>query len=172
MLYMSIRDLTHDPKLALALGNMVVAWADAERALISVFAHISKLDYMMAIRAYYRIPTLESRVKVIRALLEESKVAKKRRLAMETELARLNRLAATRNQWIHNSWCAGPGIMSGPSANAPTVIFNYREPPDSDKRRRSIKAADVRNHVRALHRCSEELHLLSPAKKKASRRKR
>jgi hypothetical protein len=75
-MYFSIRDLTHDPKLALALGNMVVAWADAERALIRVFGRIAKIDYKLAVAAYYRIPTFESRVKVIRAMLDESKTRK------------------------------------------------------------------------------------------------
>lgn len=39
--FYSLEDLSHDTKLAEALGNMVVAWADAEQRLLGTLARIT-----------------------------------------------------------------------------------------------------------------------------------
>ena len=67
----ALEDLSHDPKLANALGNMVVAWAHAEIIVFSTFARVADIGLNMAMESYYRIPTFESRVKFVLALLSQ-----------------------------------------------------------------------------------------------------
>ena len=65
----ALTDLSHDPKLAEALGNMVIAWAYAEESLIGALSRISGMSLNKAQAGFYRIPTFESRIKFIRALI-------------------------------------------------------------------------------------------------------
>jgi len=67
--------MDHDPDLAHALWNMIVAWSRAETSLVNTFATISGMHFNIATIAYYRIPTFEARVKVIQAMLTEWRVA-------------------------------------------------------------------------------------------------
>jgi hypothetical protein len=64
---LALRDLSHDPKLAEALGNMVVAWAYAEETLIFSLARVADINLNMALAGLHRLPTFESRIKFIRA---------------------------------------------------------------------------------------------------------
>ena len=67
MAYRTITGLSHDPKLAAALGDMIVAWAYAETVLINTLTRVlgSNLNKIQA--GYYRIPTFESRVRFLNA---------------------------------------------------------------------------------------------------------
>jgi aminoglycoside/choline kinase family phosphotransferase len=87
--------------LAIALGNMVIAWANAETALVHALAHIADIHPNMASVTYYRVPTFESRVKVIQALIEEWQVSQASRDALSDAVKQLSDLASTRNNWIH-----------------------------------------------------------------------
>ena len=55
--YEDIDNLDHELDIAIALGNMVVAWARAEGALINVFAAVSGMHIDMATATYFRIPS-------------------------------------------------------------------------------------------------------------------
>ena len=57
---LALRDLSHDPKLAEALGNMVVAWAYAEETLIFSLARVADINLNMALAGLHRLPTFES----------------------------------------------------------------------------------------------------------------
>jgi hypothetical protein len=70
---LALRDLSHDPNLAEALGNMVVAWAYAEETLIFSLARVADINLNMALAGLHRLPTFESRIKFIRALISEWK---------------------------------------------------------------------------------------------------
>lgn len=70
--YYDIDDLLdYDSTLAVALGNMVVAWARAETILVFAFSAICGIKTDMATLGYYRIPSFEARVKVLRAMISE-----------------------------------------------------------------------------------------------------
>jgi hypothetical protein len=46
--FYTLQDLSHDPKLAAALGHMVVAWAHAEDILLSAFSRIAGIRLNMS----------------------------------------------------------------------------------------------------------------------------
>ena len=45
MTYLDIDNLDHDQELAVALGNMVVAWARAETALVKAYTIVTSMHY-------------------------------------------------------------------------------------------------------------------------------
>ncbi|HWK86031.1 MAG TPA: hypothetical protein VNQ34_00830 [Xanthobacteraceae bacterium] len=155
--YHDIGDLDHNHELATALGDMVIAWARAETALISAFSHIAKINLNMACAAYYRIPTFEARTKFIRAMFDDwdgdSQGYKKD--ALFEEISKLNGLARARNDWVHGNWCANDDKTE-------TVIFDYRRKPGEPGRRKPVKAADVRNHIMAVRERTRKIDALLP----------
>jgi hypothetical protein len=69
--YVDIDNLGHAPDLAAALGNMVVAWARAETAIVKAYAVVTEMHYNVAAAAYYNIPTFESRTKALLAMIQD-----------------------------------------------------------------------------------------------------
>jgi hypothetical protein len=141
--FYALQDLSHDPKLADALGNMVIAWAHAEIVLFSALSRITGIGLNMSMAGYHRIPTFEARVKFILALIPEWKTDRFDKDAITKAIEKLSHLSAARNQWIHGDWCAD-------KAKTLTVIFNHRVSLDSSERRKPVKEADVRNHCEAV----------------------
>jgi hypothetical protein len=148
--FYSLRDLSHDPKIAAALGNMVVAWAHAEDILLQVISRVTGAKLNMALAGYYRIPTFESRTKFILAILSEWQTAHYDKDAVTKTVEKLGKLASTRNQWIHGNWCTNKDKTL-------TVIFNHRAHEDSAERRKPVKAADILNRCEAVKRRAQEL---------------
>jgi hypothetical protein len=60
--YTDIFDLNDHPDIAKALGNMVLAWAGAESAMLYAMCAICGITTDMGHFGYYRIPTFEARV--------------------------------------------------------------------------------------------------------------
>ena len=146
----STRNLDHDPELAQALGNMVAAWAHAEKVLLSTLSRIADIGMNMSLDGYFRIPTFESRVKFIVALIPEWKTEKFDKAAISTAIEKLAKLAKTRNNWVHGDWCID-------YTKRETIVFNHRIPPDAQGRRKTVKAQDVRNHCEAVIRRATNL---------------
>lgn len=138
-----LRDLKHDRELAAALGDMVIAWSNAEQALVQVFHKLTNTSHAMATAAYYRIPTFEARTKTIRAMLSEWETDQYDPAEIQRAILKLNGLARTRNNWVHSTWLWQNG-------SGGTYICDYREEKDDPKRMRPVKAADVANHVEAV----------------------
>jgi len=148
--YFALQDLSHDPKLAEALGNMVVAWAHAEIMLFATFARVAGIGLNMAMEASARIPTFESRTKFIRALIQEWNTVEFDKEAIVDAIQGLVTLSKTRNHWVHGDWCA-------PADKSHAVIFDHRAPVESPKRRKPVKAHDVMNHCDAVKLRAAEL---------------
>ena len=144
MTFDDLDNLDHDPKLAAALGNMVVAWARAETALVKAYALVAKIHYNLAASAYYRIPTFESRVKVLLALIEEQQETVDRREELAKAVEKLAKLSSARNRWVHGLWIVERGTDH-------TLVIPMREPV-STRRGRQIKTHDVEDHVSAVRR--------------------
>jgi len=151
--YNALEDLAHDPKLAEALGNMVVTWAYAETVLFSTFARVTGIGLNMAMESIARIPTFESRAKFILALVNQWETDKFDRDAIATAVEKLAKKAGTRNHWVHGDWCAN-------RAKTATVIFDHRQPHDSPKRTKPVKAHDVADHCKAVKNRAAELAAL------------
>jgi hypothetical protein len=148
--YFALEDLSHDSKLAEALGNMVVAWAHAEIRLFSTFARITGIGLNMAMESSARIPTFESRTKFLLALLQEWETDEFDKEAIAAAVEGLVKLAKTRNHWVHGDWCA-------PKDKSATVVFDHRTEPNSPRRRKPVKAHDVMNHCEAVRTRAAEL---------------
>ncbi len=148
--YISIEDLSHDPKLAEALGNMIIIWSHAEIMLFSTYARITGVGLNMAMISYSRLPTFETRSKFLDSLLLEWSTSKYDKGAIKKEIGKLAKLAATRNQWVHSDWCANQDKTQ-------TVIFNQRLPSTSDKRKKAVKAADVIQHNKTVKSRADEI---------------
>lgn len=102
--HMTISDLSYDEKLATALGNMVVVWSHAERTLMRVIWRCTGIDEQMNQASFYRIPTFESRVKYVRALLSEWQTKTYDVGAIDKAIVKLSSLAKARNEWIHGNY--------------------------------------------------------------------
>jgi hypothetical protein len=97
MHFYSIRNLSHDPALANALGDMVVAWAHAELMMFRTLARITGTGLNMAMAGYFCIPTFEARVKFTIALIPEWETADYDKGAIKKAIEKLAKLASTRN---------------------------------------------------------------------------
>jgi hypothetical protein len=151
----SLDHLLHDPEIATALGYMVVAWAQADEALIMAFSAISGMDLNMAAVAYYRIPTFEARTKVIRALIEGWPNEKLDLPAIDKAIQKLSKLARARNDWVHGCWAHDQ------ERNC-TYVFDFRVPVGDKSRRKLISAHDVLNHIDAVQHRTLDLNDLMP----------
>jgi hypothetical protein len=154
-MYGGLRDLTHDRELAGRLGDMVIAWSNAENALVNVFHIITNVSWAMAAAGYYRIPSFEARTKTMRAMLCEWNTDVYNPGAIHRAVLKLNALSKFRNDLVHGNWAQAQG-------SGETVIFDYRELPDAAKRCRPVKAVDIKNHVEAVHLRTDQLLALVP----------
>jgi hypothetical protein len=149
---MLLDDMAGNPALGQALGDMLVAWSAAERALVITLQFLTHTKRSAAVAMYFRIPTFESRIKVIRALAadwtqpkipKESFIQELDVQALAKMVDKLSKLSLTRNGWVHGSWTFNPRDKT-------ISVINYREPLDSEKRRTPIKANDIKVHVTAV----------------------
>jgi hypothetical protein len=156
--YLRLDDLRGDRTLAQALGDMIVAWSNAEYALLETLQTISSLSWDSAHTLYFRMPTFESRVKVIQAMLDQwtpPPVPDPDDIVQDPKeisriVGKLSSLSTTRNGWVHASWFF--------SANEGAIfVVDYRERHNSPTRRKPIKAADVKNHIEAVHEWTGKL---------------
>lgn len=154
MAYVDLDNLDHDPDLANAFGNMIIAWARAETALVASFAYVAGFHFNTASVAYYRIPTFESRIKVILAMIEEWSANEQTRSDLSKAIEKLSDLAGTRNSWVHGIWCQD-------SHTGGTVTISLRARTQS--RVKPTKAHDVNDHTRALRQRTADLNKLIPA---------
>lgn len=99
-----IWDLDHDPDLAEALGNLLIVWSAAESRLTWVVSVACEMEINRATDMYHRIPTFDSRTKVIQALLANWETKKYKPAEIAKVVTRLSRLSKTRNEWVHGSW--------------------------------------------------------------------
>jgi len=156
--FVDLDNLDHAPDLAASLGNMVVAWARAETAIVKTYALVSKLHYNEAAAAYYAIPTFESRTKTLMALAEEINSQKPITHFDEivAAIGSLVDLSKTRNAWIHGVWVCRKGSNL-------VHTFNMKQSPKT-RRPKQITANAVREHTKAVRAQSRALEALSPVK--------
>lgn len=148
--YVDLDDIEHDHEIAMALGNMVVAWTHAETMLVMTLARITSMDRNRATIGYYRIPTFEARIKFLRAILIDWKDPEYDNAAIDRAIIKLSGLSRARNHWIHCVW-------SRHKQTGETVIFDFRSPDGSKDRCRPVNAAAIKNHVDAVHRRTDDL---------------
>lgn len=158
MTYVDLDNLDHDPQLAQALGNMVVAWARAETALIKILSLVTNLHYNEAAAAYYAMPTFESRTRALLSISEE--IHSNRPINGYDDIVRdtlsLRDLSSTRNEWVHAVWVSEHGSRL-------VKTFNMKE--GKHKRRaKQITANAVNQHIKQVKRARDSLEKWSPIK--------
>jgi hypothetical protein len=136
----SIRDLSHDRELAASIGDMIIAWAQAEQALSDIMHRITGMSYAMVLDVMTRITTFESKIKTVALLITRWCEASDDSKAVLEAVQKLSKLSATRNAIVHASYAVTFDKKL-------TVAFDFREPEASAHRRRVIKAHDVKAHV-------------------------
>jgi hypothetical protein len=156
MPYLDIDNLDHDQELAAALGNMTVAWARAETALVKAYAVVTKMHYNVAAAAYYNITTFESRTKALLAMISDREDPFHERIAMRDATKALVKLAKARNAWIHGLWVFE-------KKTGVTKVFNMKQP-SATRRASQVTANAVRQHVNAVRQRTRDLEALSPTK--------
>lgn len=154
MNYVDLAHLDHDPDLATALGNMVVAWARAETAIVMAYAVATKMHYNLAVSAYYNIPTFESRTKALLAVIDDRPDPFPERTELRAALEALVKLAKTRNTWVHGLWVSD-------KRTSVTHIFNMKQP-SASRRAAQVTANAVRQHVKAVRQYTEDLMAFAP----------
>jgi hypothetical protein len=143
--YTPARNLDHAPKIAKALGDMVVAWSSAEKTLITVLQVITGADYGTCAVTYYSVPAFDGRVRLIKNLLSVECAQTPAVDALLKAIEGLRGLSGTRNSYIHGDW----GVSLD---NKETVIFDHMELPDTPGRRKVIKENDIAVHAQAVGR--------------------
>lgn len=118
--FSGLRDLANDRGLAATLGDMLVAWSNAEQALVEVLRIMTGMSYPMVTSCYYRIPTFEARTKTIRAMLCEWQTDQYDPKAIHRAILKLTAISKTRNDWVHAVWLSQQ--WSGG-----TYLCDYRE---------------------------------------------
>lgn len=149
--YVDIANVDHDPDLAAALGNVMIVWAYAETAMVMALARLTSVGANRATRAYYRIPTFESRVKFIRILVSTWDNASFDKKAIDRAIIKLSGLSRTRNHWVHSVWAKERD-------GTRTLIFDFRAEENTPDRQKFVKAHDVNNHVSTVKKRADELY--------------
>ena len=152
-LYDDIYNLDSEPELAQALGNMVVAWARAETALVKTLSRLTGIGKNRALTAYYSIPTFQARIKFLRALVIEWDTNGFDKDAIDHVIKKLSALSGTRNHWIHGVWSRERG-----SGNI--VVFDFRSLGMALDRRKPVKAHDIKYHVDTVLQRVHDLRVL------------
>ncbi|WP_075290204.1 hypothetical protein [Pararhizobium arenae] len=140
--FTDINNLEDYPDVAAALGNMVVAWADAETAMVFALAAVMGSSANMSMMGYYRIPTFEARVKFILALVDEWETDKFDRPEIAKAIKSISGISGTRNGWVHGIWSANKNTKE-------LVVFNLRAR-EGNGRMKPVKAHDILDHCNTL----------------------
>ena len=148
-IYIEMDDLSHDPQIATALGNLIVAWSGAEMMLGICMSQVFNVEENMALDSFFLIPTFESRTKFLSMAIvgwENPKKIDKEKLTAIID--RYSTLSAQRNSWVHNSWCKHHKTDR-------TVVVSHRKRQDRVK---IINAHSITQHNKAV---IEQTRLLS-----------
>lgn len=119
-----------------------------------MYTTVSNFGHDPEIATAHRIPTFESRSKMIMASTLEWDVPDELKEETRTAIKKLANLATTRNHWVHGNYCRNADGSS-------TVIFDYRQAANSPKRKRPVKAHDIEDHAEAVNRRGRAIEILS-----------
>ncbi len=154
MAFNDISNLDQHPDVAQALGDMIVAWSYAETAIQFAMASICDIPVNQAMMGYYRIPTFESRVKFLQAMIPEWKTTKHDKTAIATTIDAIAGLSGTRNNWVHSVW-------STSQETGEPVVINLRAH-EAKGRVKPVKAHDIRHHADTVVKHAKALRKLVP----------
>jgi hypothetical protein len=149
--------------LATALGDMILAWTQAEEEQTRAMAAMLDIDINDALRFYQNFPNFRSRTQMLYTLLDIYPAYE----TIRKEVAGLGKPSKTRNRYIHG------GYIQSPLDHSQIVSINYAEPDEGDSRAKPVKAEDVTGHAEAVRLRANNLRAalnIVPAYKKWSKR--
>jgi len=147
----SLPNLQKYPDVANALGEMLIAWARMDGALIGALARTSGANLHQMQRGFHHLPTFETRIRFIRSLISEWPASGFDRDAIDKCIEKIGKLASARNHWVHGDWC------DDTTQNLP-VMFNHRTQQIATMT--TVRAHDINSHVQAVRERTEELETL------------
>jgi hypothetical protein len=140
-------------ELARALGDMILAWQNAEYAQVDCFAAILNTEHYKASRLYQKLPNFRSRTQALLLLVELHPAF----TAIQPHVLKLSKLSKTRNGWVHGVMLMPFGGIRSPDDLNDLRTIDLDEPSESDKRSKPIKAGDIKNHADAVRHASASL---------------
>lgn len=103
-----------DPKFAEVLGHIVAQWAHLEETMIDILELLLGDSGDHAARQVFRsVNSTQARIKIMRTLLEESKLNEHRGAVFDEIIDEFAALTTERNNYAHGLWWTdGGGIIS------------------------------------------------------------
>jgi hypothetical protein len=133
------------PKLAAAIGDVILAWTEAENAQVGLFAAMLNIPHAKASRLYQKLPNYRSRTQALCALVDlDSGFAE-----LKTFVLKLSGLSKKRNNFIH-------GLYIEQWGGGDLRLVDLDEPSESPKRSGPTKPNDIHQHAQAVRKCVEE----------------
>ncbi len=142
--YLTISELSKHPDISSALADMIIIWSAVENALVALTHKLLGTTAQKSTIAFYSHTSLHGRINMIKRLVREFVSDKTVKDNLLTSLTKITNLATTRNSYVHGKWAS--------DYKGTVVVFDLRKLPNSTKRKKTVKAVDIRNHIRAVHR--------------------
>ena len=136
------------------MGNMVIAWSAAEHYLKNLLGIITQTDHEITAAIYYRVSMFESRIKMIRALLQRWETDDYDVESIDKCIGKLSALSPARNRWIHGDYYVSFCFSR-------LATHDWREEAESPRRRQLVKAHDIRLHSETVRKRCLELSALT-----------
>ncbi|MBE5073672.1 hypothetical protein IM511_05075 [Erythrobacteraceae bacterium E2-1 Yellow Sea] len=135
------------PELARALGDMILAWTNAEERQAFAFAAMLDLNPDTAIVLYQKFSNFRSRTQSLYSLIDLHPDYEPCRKPIE----KISGLSMTRNRYVHCTYLQ--------DEDNPQDIrsVDYSQIENTPKRSLPVKAADIKNHAKAVLIKADEL---------------
>ena len=136
MIYRPIWSASDNQDLATAIGDVILAWTQAEYDLVAMLAAMLDIPMNRASQLYHKIPNFRGRVQVLYTLMACTDVFEQFR----PFISKLSSLSKTRNAIVHGAF-----IRAVEGLEIRRVRLD--EPSESDNRSAVTKAHDIRQHA-------------------------
>ena len=136
MIYHPIWSATDDQELATAIGDVILAWTQAEYDLVAMLAAMLDIPFNRASQLYHKIPNFRGRVQALYALMACTDGFEQ----LRPFIAKLSSLSKTRNAIVHGAF-----IRAHDGSEIRRVRLD--EPTQNDNRSVVTKAHDIHQHA-------------------------
>ena len=136
MIYRSIWSASDDKELATAIGDVILAWTQAEYDLVAMLAAMLDIPFNRASQLYHKIPNFRGRTQALYALMACTDGFEQFR----PFIAKLSKLSKTRNEIVHGAF-----IRAYEGKEIRRIRLD--EPSQSDNRSVPTKAHDIFQHA-------------------------
>ncbi|WP_432200966.1 hypothetical protein ACRAQ7_01540 [Erythrobacter sp. W53] len=143
-MYQRLDNAQASPKLAAALGDMLLAWTAAEQAQIEAMAAMLNVAHNNCMRIYQKLPNFRSRTQMLKLLIEQNPEFE----PILTEVEAISKLSKTRNRYVHGGFIESKDEIRS---------VDYEKSSGHERRSVSTKPSDITNHANAVRTRAENL---------------